>query len=68
MVSEDCGSVALSNPPHSDMQHAMGRLNVVLLNKTTNIHHPVTSSNKQHNNRGGGASEDHAENKTQQDG
>lgn len=45
MVSEDCGSVALSNPPHGDMQHTMGRLNVVLLNKTTNKHHPVSINN-----------------------
>lgn len=47
MVGEDCGTVALSSPPHGDVQHTMGRLHVVLLNKTTNTHHPVSNNNKQ---------------------
>ena len=36
MVGEDCGSVALSNSPHGNVQHTMGCLHIVLLSNTSN--------------------------------
>lgn len=47
MVGEDCGTVALSNSPHGNMQHAVGCLHIVLLHNTdnTNKHLPTPTTN-----------------------
>lgn len=36
VVGQDCGSVALSNSPHGNVQHTVGCFHIVLLNNTTN--------------------------------